>query len=213
MFSAVGKRWGFVLFLLCVFTAKEVNDNNPDNASGNRKSREKWGNMQIRHWLCKQLREKRVGGGVEKYISKKKKDISTQHGVFVLLWEIKETKCFIFDDLFMFGTSSMCVCVSARVCCTHRTVPQVSHVAGVAEQLSKHIRCGFLPALQHPHCLVTAASHTRRHERTHTYRTVNTTIRHSFSVCVAQNTIERFVCLLSGPNVTFFITGIVASAL
>lgn len=40
---------------------------------------------------------------------------------------------------------------------SHRTVAQVSHVAGIAKQLSKHIRCGFLSALQHPHCLVTAA--------------------------------------------------------
>lgn len=52
--------------------------------------------------------------------------------------------------------------------CSHRTVAQVSHVAGIAEQLSKHIWCGFLSALQHLHCLVTAAVHTTE-QQTYTF--------------------------------------------
>lgn len=69
---------------------------------------------------------------------------------------------------------SICVVwVCLKCVCSHRAVAQVSHVAGVAEQLSKHVRCGFFSALQHPHRLVTAASDTHIPTKLHTHVNVH----------------------------------------
>lgn len=73
------------------------------------------------------------------------------------------------------------LCAWSKCVRSHRTVAQVSHVAGVAKQLSKHIRCGFLSALQHPHCLVTAAwkKKKKKHIR-HTHIWENSTQNQHF---------------------------------
>lgn len=74
---------------------------------------------------------------------------------------------------------------------SHGAVAQVSHVAGVAEQFSKHVRRGFLSALQHPHCLVTAALDTHTHTQNK--------IRHPVSECITEldqkeGKLDKFVC-------------------
>ncbi len=102
---------------------------------------------------------------------------------------------------------AVCVCIQMCVCvcvCSHRAVAQVSHVAGVAEQFSKHVRCGFLSALQHPHCLVTAASDTHTHTHTHTKQHKWHTQWVCVCVCASQDKSTAFVNrrkhLLSGSN-------------
>lgn len=50
------------------------------------------------------------------------------------------------------GSECVALCSNAN-----RAVAQVSHGAGVPQQLSKHVWGGLLSAFQHSHCLVTVA--------------------------------------------------------
>lgn len=121
-----------------------------------------WGKMLMSWWLCNTDTQRRKQAARWNY----EMDVKTK---FLLLYWIDfcficspfNTKIYVYTYVYNRIIKPVLNWTMRRVCVhTHRAVAQVSHVAGVAEQLSKHVRSGLFSALQHLYCLVTAALET-----------------------------------------------------